>query len=225
MIPNQPVNNNAINYTPMNLSQDSLYKQLFQQTFNFMQGKTNLVNINVNNMKNILSLINLPVVLPFHTKHPLINCKTPGREKPGALWRCNNCKVSYSYNVPSFYCTNCDFDLCQTCFLGLYTYQIVIYNYAMGMIQEDQNTNPNYFYPSIHNHPLMLIEREASYYTSDFKCNSCFKEIQKNEQFHFCSLCNYCLCTLCFNTKKNLETNPICDNPEYITANQMDPFP
>ena len=183
-------------------SQNSLYNQNFQQTWNNMQqNQVQLIETNFNNLNNILSLINLPVLLPYHSHHPLINCKTPGRAKPGSYWKCNSCGSDYSYNVPTFYCTNCDFDLCQKCFLSLYAYQIVVYNYNMGIIQENNNTNPNFYNPKIHNHPMVLILREASYYTSNLKCNLCIKEINKQEPFNYCSLCNYCICNNCYIVK------------------------
>jgi len=207
---NQMLNNNQINIQginnvmPSNLmmgSSGSLYMQNFQSTFNNISGNVNLIETNLNNMNNILSLINLPVVVPCHSHHPLINCRTPGRALPGNYWKCNNCGSDYSYNVPTFYCTNCDFDLCQKCFLTFYAYQIVVYNYNMGMIQANENTNPNYYNPFIHNHPMVQILREESYYTSDLKCNICFKFIDKQDPFFYCSLCNYCICTPCYSAK------------------------
>ena len=208
--------NNFININPITLnnsnnpmlgSANSLYAQNFQQTWNNMQGNVNLIETNFNNMNNILSLINLPVVVPYHSHHPLINCKTPGRNKPGNYWKCNNCGADYSYNVPTFYCTNCDYDLCQKCFLSLYAFQIVIYNYNMGIIRTNENTNPNYYFPFIHEHPMVLISREASYYTSDLKCNLCFQDIIKENPFHYCSLCNYCICIPCYNSKFQGKSN------------------
>ena len=76
----------------------------------------------------IAALINLPVVIPVHNQHPLINCKTPGRREICSPWKCNNCWSIYSYDVPSFYCTACDYDLCQKCFLSLNGFMIAIYN-------------------------------------------------------------------------------------------------
>lgn len=46
-------------------------------------------------------------------KHKLGLVNTIGREG----WKCNNCKDSFSNQVRSFYCTLCDYDLCQECVL------------------------------------------------------------------------------------------------------------
>ena len=32
-------------------------------------------------------------------------------------WKCNLCKTSFSNQVKSYYCTLCDYDLCQDCIL------------------------------------------------------------------------------------------------------------
>ena len=75
----------------------------FQQTFQNMQPSVKLLDINFNNMTNILSLLNLPIIVPCHSQHPLINCRTVGRIAPGTYWKCNCCGTDYSYNVPTFY--------------------------------------------------------------------------------------------------------------------------
>ena len=189
------------NQMPQNMinNPNSLYMMNFQQTWQNMQPSVNLVNINFNNMTNILSLLNLPVVVPCHSQHPLIHCKTPGRIMPGTYWKCNGCGTDYSYNVPTFYCTACDFDLCQKCFLTLYAFQVVIYNYNLGNIQSTQQfTNNNFFNPKVHQHPTMTILREQTYFENKLKCNACMKDLQVQEQFNYCSLCNYCICLNCY---------------------------
>ena len=69
----------------MQLSQNSLYMQKFQQTNYNMKNNPNISQLNLNNKSNILSLINLPAVLPSHSEYPLVNCKTSGRDKPRKL--------------------------------------------------------------------------------------------------------------------------------------------
>ena len=64
---------NQMNQNIMNMNPNTLYWQNFQQTFQNMQPNMNLVNTNFNNMTNILSLLNLPIVVPYHMNHPLIN--------------------------------------------------------------------------------------------------------------------------------------------------------
>ena len=198
---NQSAMNQMTQY--MNSSGNSLYNQSILSTWKNIQNSS-LNETNFNDSSNILSLINLPIVVPYHDKHPLINCKTPGRYKGNNCWRCNNCSTLYSYNVPTFYCTACDFDLCQKCLLGLNAFMIAIYNYSRSNIYMSQQfDNIDYYEPNLHIHPIVRIQREPTYTEVNLKCNKCFKDIQKYEEFYFCSLCNYCICINCYQNCKN----------------------
>ena len=197
---NNNINMNQNFYNNMQNYQNNLYFNNFNQTWTNMQVQAPVNNINMNNMLNILSLINFPVIVPYHSEHPLINCYTPGRTAKYKNWICDKCNTKYTFNVPSFYCTACDFDLCQKCLLSLGAYQIVIYNYStyalVNLIQEFRNTqNLNL---KIHQHPMVFIQRERTHSTLDLKCNQCYKDFQIDEQFYYCSLCNYCFCGFCY---------------------------
>ena len=220
---------NQMNQYMMNISQNNLYNQNIQSTWQNMQINTNMNllapnEINLNNMTNILSLINLPIVVPCHNQHPLINCKTPGRAEISKFWICNNCMGSYSYNVPSFYCTACDYDLCQRCFLCLSAFMIAVYNYQLGnMYASQQFTNMSHYHQNIHNHPIVKIIKEPSFSEIQLKCNFCYKALLKNEAFHYCTLCNFCVCVNCFNMNQMPKMPKFVDNPEYLSNNPMNP--
>ena len=184
----------------------------------------NLIDQNLNDMQNILCLINLPIVVPCHNQHPLINCKTPGRAEISQSWKCNNCMNDYSYNVPSFYCTACDYDLCQKCLLNLSAFMIAVYNYQLGnMYASQQFTNMSHYHQNIHNHPIVKIIKEPSFSEIQLKCNFCYKALLKNEAFHYCTLCNFCVCVNCFNMNQMPKMPKFVDNPEYLSSNPMNP--
>ena len=67
---NQSAMNQMTQY--MNSSENSLYNQNIDSTWKNMQNPS-LNEINFNDRSNILSLINLPIVVPYHAQHPLIN--------------------------------------------------------------------------------------------------------------------------------------------------------
>ena len=236
-------NQQFYNNMQSNANGNNLYLNNFNQTWRNFQPNIALNNTNMNNMINILSLINFPVLVPYHGQHPLINCKTPNNAKQFGTWFCGACSQNYAVNVPSFYCTACDYHLCQKCLLSLQAYQIVIYNYLSNM-----NINPNekfinskYTNLNIHEHPMINIQREKTHFYLNLKCNKCKKDLLKDELFYFCSLCNYCVCNKCystnnfynnynnfnnmggnnFNNNKNNNANNIVDNPDYLSNNQM----
>ena len=56
-----------------------------------------------------------------------------------------------------------------------------------------QFKNVEYYKQNLHNHPIARILREPTYTEVPLKCNMCLKDIQRDEEFYFCSLCNYCI--------------------------------
>ena len=211
---NNNIEKNQNFYNNMQNNPNNLYSYNLNQTWQNMQPQAKLINTNMNNMLNILSLINFPVVVPYHNEHPLVNCYTPDRVKMFKDWICDICSSRYTFNVPSFYCTACDFDLCQKCFLGLGAYQIVIYNYATGNLAQlnQKFKNSKNLNEKLHNHPMIKIKRERTHFTIDLKCNHCLKDFQNDDEFYYCSLCNYCICNTCFD-KSN---EKFCDNIQYL---------
>ena len=201
---NNNIQRNQNFYNNMHNNANNLYIHNFNQTWNNMQPNIQLNNTNMNNMLNILSLINFPVLVPFHSQHPLVNCYTPDRAKQYGNWICDICGGSYTYNVPSFFCTACNFDACQKCFISLGAYQIVIYNYLMGSTVQpnEQFKNTSCINLKIHNHPMVKIKRERTHFSLDLKCNICIKNLHKDEEFFYCCLCNYCVCDFCYQSLK-----------------------
>ena len=46
-------------------------------------------------------------------KHQLILCET--ERFLGCQYYCNRCRETFNRNIPSYYCTLCDFDICKNC--------------------------------------------------------------------------------------------------------------
>ena len=184
---------------------------------NNINNKRNVISSNKNDMSNLLSLINLPILIKKYHEHPLINCLTPGRfTEENKEWICDICRKYYYYKVPSFYCINCDFDLCQTCFLNLVTEDIIVYNYDSKICYiEGRPINEKYLNKNVHFHPMLQIKRENTHIMAQMKCNNCTKIFEKNEIFYFCNLCNYSLCIECY---KKINSN-IVDKLDFIGPN------
>ena len=135
------------------------YFSLIQNIYNILgpMQPGNLYDINLKNNGNmLLSRINPSIMVGYH-HHPLYSCFTPQRVNSN-YWTCKNCGCNYTYKVPSFYCTACNYDLCQKCLLDCKLFQIQMYDYDMkeytnvNMTQNEGNYNTN-----IHNHILLSI--------------------------------------------------------------------
>ena len=172
-------------------------------------------NFNLHPDQNLLLyLINTSIVVPDHN-HPLYSCFTPEKQQFSNFWTCKKCQCKYVNNVPSFYCTACDYDLCQKCILALQVYQIQRYNYSMN-INFNVNCNPNHrnYKPNIHKHAMALINIE-NYNNPPYilHCKKCSRDIISSECFYYCSLCNFYICQQCFNIQQSKNMNPIYNFP------------
>lgn len=187
----------------MNLNNCSPHIQKLQSTFSQILPKGQQYNIDFGTEKNLfLSLLNSSIIVLDHP-HPLFSCLTPQRSQYSKFWTCGKCICNYNYNVPSFYCTLCNFDLCQKCFLQYQIYQIELYDYKnSGNNFNNIMINPNgqNLRMNLHNHPLKLIQF-VNYIAERYnvQCLNCKNNINNKTSFYYCSLCNYYVCSNCFN--------------------------
>ena len=148
---------------------------------------------------NSLLLINRPIKIDIHN-HPLIFCLTPDRAKFGKSWACNKCSSNYTYENASFYCTSCDFDICEKCLANYKLNEIEIINFNNNSMNSP-NLNNNFNWQTnlpMHSHPLTLIKRIC--YNCLWKCKTCSNKYYKNDLSYYCSLCDYGICMNCYNS-------------------------
>ena len=140
----------------------------------------------------ILNIINKPINTEH--QHPLIFCFTPLRIKKGENWPCGKCFLRYSHDTPSFYCTLCNYDLCQNC-LGKYKLNQVKIN--KNKSNESQSSNIFKWQRKFqgHMHLLTLIQKRNQNYS--WRCNKCSKDFRNKNSSFYCSLCDYCICSNC----------------------------
>ena len=181
-------------------------------------------NCSLNNKLSLLSIINTSILTKSH-EHPLLYCFTIDRAKPENSWNCNKCNSAYTYNIPSFYCIFCDFDLCEKCVLKNHLFEIVLYDYNMNLLKNTMN-NPNQLYDwqsvfPCHNHLLTLIKKVNNYFF--WFCNLCKNKYENNSAFYYCSLCNFHLCQNCvIQWKNNILSNSGNNmNSNYQLASQQ----
>ena len=207
MFPNQANPNINMNYINRIRNMEDMFYQ--------MNPNSDPININMKNNRNsLISKINNSIMVPKHP-HPLYSCITPERSKQLQFWTCNNCFCKYTFQIPSFYCTACDYDMCQKCLYEHPLYKIEIYNYNQNekFLLNNVNVNNANYKPNIHEHPMALILFENSF-SEEFciKCQKCKNFIKNTEAFYYCSLCNFNVCQNCFKNQLN----------EYLSGDQME---
>ena len=207
--------NNNMNYTP--------HMQEICSIFSRMGPNNQPYNIDLGSKKKtLLPLIYSSVMIIAHP-HPLYNCIVQQRAYSN-FWTCRKCQCNYTNFVPSFYCTLCNFDICQKCLMEYPMYQIEIYDYSNGynfgnvpVNQQDPN-----FRMGLHNHPLRKIQI-ANYNSNKYRinCLKCKNTINSNNPFPYCSLCNFYVCENCFNNQQIPQTQSSQQPHNFNNQNQM----
>ena len=151
------------------------------------------------NNNDIISLLNFPILIKTH-EHPLILCSTKRAEG----WSCDECSSSFKSYQPSFYCTFCDYDLCQNCLGNLRLNDIKKYKVYLSNFRNLKSVSKTIFNWQIqfpkHIHLLSSIKKTNNF--CQF-CNECKKEYNDNFFSYYCSLCDYNICEECFSKNKN----------------------
>ena len=162
------------------------------------------------NDNDISIFINFPIKIDEH-EHPLLLCNC---QRNNNNWICNKCSSNYTSCIPSFYCTYCDYNLCQKCLGELKLNQIkrsdeniIIFNNFNMLVNNNCFTWQKKI-PS-HIHSLSLIRRVNN---KSWTCDNC-NQTYKNEKklLFYCSLCDYNLCSKCYMNKNTIKSNGIID--------------
>ena len=202
--------NNNMNNQNMNMNYAQKINDLIS-IFNKMDTFNGPIKYNFkDNTNTLLRRIDSSIMIPDHP-HPLYSCYTPQRQRNSQFWTCGKCRCNYTYNTPSYYCTACDFDLCQKCLLNYPLYQIQMYDYSL---KENFNVvaNPNHlnYKKDIHDHIMALVKIENynnDTYTIHCRVRRC--DIRNTEPFYYCSLCNFYVCQNCFRNSQVFQNNNI----------------
>ena len=224
-MPNFPFQNN-MNPMMLNMMQN-MNMNMNNMNMNMNMNNMNMNNMNMNNMnmnninmnfvnnkmdysnKSFFPILNIPVLVKEKHNHPLLYCYTIERKNifgEKARYICDGCSNPYSYNIPSFYCGACDYDLCTNCLLQLKLSDIQLYDgntFLLFCSTQNINNVQNSWKRSTpyHIHQLVLIKKEnPDYY---WVCWACQKSYYNSEDVYYCNLCDYHLCKNCFNIKNN----------------------
>jgi hypothetical protein len=111
-------------------------------------------------------------------------------------WTCNICKKKYSKNNPRYYCSVCDYNMCNAC----YTQR----NYPKKKEFPAQvaptipNIREKYFDTAYHRHKLVYCRTSRNNeQLNSWICDNC-RENHNNEEWSFyCTKCDFDLCSSC----------------------------
>ena len=123
-------------------------------------------------------------------KHNLAYCIT------NFPWSCNICEKINNNNIPRYYCSICDFNICFSCYskrkLGYIQkpefHKIIFQNTLLGFIT----------HKSTHEHSLVYCSRYVpADIATGWSCNVCRNSFSYEEWSFYCTECDYDICSNC----------------------------
>ena len=128
-------------------------------------------------------------------EHKLIYLKT------NSDWKCNICNASKQKKEPRFYCSICDFNMCNECRKGKKYY--IIGNIPTNEVPTNKNIHKKFINHKGHEHRLTYCRTKRSSGHSAWLCNVCRDEHTGKDWTFYCTCCDYDLCDKCAQ-KENL---------------------
>ena len=123
-------------------------------------------------------------------QHKLVYCLT------NVKWRCNNCNIKYKKEAGKYYCSLCDYSMCESChYLKKY---FMKKSFPKGTKPSNESVQVHFFDAAYHQHRLAFcrISRHFNYYNG-WKCTNCQEEYDNDQWSFYCTLCNFYLCCEC----------------------------
>ena len=145
-------------------------------------------------------------IFPCH-QHKLIYCRTSRDKNCDTTWICDLCYRNYENKIWSFYCTNCDYDICLSCAKKFIPKSEFIYNIG---IKIDAHC---------HNLVYMITNR-------NWICNLCRTSYPYIIPTYYCTKCDFDVCSTCMNNLSDEIKYPLLnrgkrENNSIKTINDM----
>ena len=183
--------NHELNFWNCNLCRRVFYNQVWSFYCTFCD-----YDMCINCAKNSVCLeeyINVcGIKLDIHDD-PLVYMKT-NRD-----WKCQICLKTFDKNHPTYYCSDCDFDVCCECKNKLNSEQ----KYNIFYTEGNRNSNFKLVTMKCHNHSLIYCLTQRSNNPTLWICNYCSKNYGNRDWSFYCTRCDYDLCFNCYNQLKN----------------------
>ena len=156
--------------------------------------ENNESKLNSDELKNYSSFYNskdksYSVSVNEHT-HLLVYCLT------NLDWKCNLCLINYEKSNGRYYCSKCDFNICENCH---YKKNYVIKkSFPKNTCPSNTSVESNYLNTDLHEHPLIYCRSSKKLgCLNDWNCSNCCGKYHNNIWSFYCTLCDYHLCLYC----------------------------
>ena len=123
-------------------------------------------------------------------KHKLVYCLTDFK------WKCNLCNKNYTKNGARYFCSICDFNMCDECHSkGNYTKKKV---FPDGVTPSNTSVNIKFFKTDYHNHRLVYCRSSRAVIGyNGWICDNCRDNFENDIWSFFCTNCDFDICCSC----------------------------
>ena len=123
-------------------------------------------------------------------KHKLIYCLT------NISWKCNSCNLKYKKEIGKYYCSLCDYSMCESCH-----YQKKYFmkkSFRKGTKPSNESVNVHFFDTDLHEHRLVYCRSSRHFaYFNEWNCDNCGETFENKIWSFYCTLCDFDLCADC----------------------------
>ena len=125
--------------------------------------------------------------------HDLVLCLTNDN------WKCNNCEKFHGKKISKYYCSLCDYSMCENCVIVLYSKN----NFLKKSLPKEatpsnKSVNIQFYNSDYHNHRLVFCRSSRNFnYYSQWICNNCGEQYDNDQWSFYCTVCDFDLCCDC----------------------------
>ena len=149
----------------------------------------NKVNSEINSSTNLSNLSSSGIIVKEHI-HNLVYCLN------NFIWKCNLCLIKYEKTSPKYFCSVCNFNMCEKC----HAYRNYPKKKAFPENIDTSNiTIKKKFLKTVY-HKHILVYSRTSRDSTEFKqwfCNNCKTTFENDVWSFYCTKCDYDLCKIC----------------------------
>ena len=112
-------------------------------------------------------------------------------------WKCNLCNINYDKKKGRYYCSKCDFNICEKCHYD--REYVTKKSFPENTVPSNLNVKDNFLVTDYHEeHPLVYCRCSKNLTCfNEWTCDNC-KSLYTNDKWLFyCTLCNFHLCLSC----------------------------
>ena len=111
-------------------------------------------------------------------------------------WKCYNCKKNFRKEDWKYYCSLCDYSMCEHCHYKKKYF--LKKSFPKGTKPSNENVQVHFFITPYHQHRLAFCRTSRNFnYFSQWMCDNCREQYDNDQWSFYCTLCDFDLCCEC----------------------------